>query len=180
LQKETNSIILKLGLAFFPLTLFIFLPYDFQQKVHLDTILLISIGSISLYLSLKKLSDVNTASSWTKTRGKLLYQKVKCDNPHAQKMVRSYYPYLKYSYEVRGKTYTSDKVAFYRELHDTEYETIKYIKTISQPFLNVYFNPRQHNASVIAPNLPLHRKIFWYFFVLLGVSSIFIGLYILF
>ena len=179
LQKETSSIIVKLGIALLPLTLLIFLPYEFQQKIHFDIIILIGIGIISLYLSLKKLSNVNKALKWNKTRGRLLYQKVKCDNPHAQEMVRSYYPFIKYEYEVKGKIYTSENVAFYRELNDTKDETEEYIKTISQPFLNVYFNPNAYEESILVPNLPLHRKIFWYFFVLLGTSSIFIGLAIL-
>ena len=179
MQKETVSIIAKGVLALFPLTLLIFLPYEFQQKIHFDIIIVIGIGVISLYLSLKKLSNVNKALKWNKTRGKVLYQKVKCDNPHAQEMARSYYPYIKYEYEVKGTIFTSDNVAFYRELNDTIDKTEEYIKTISQPFLNVYFNPNAYEESVLVPNLPLHRKVFWCFFVLLGISSIFIGLSIL-
>ena len=179
MQKETSSIIVKIGIALLPLTLIIFLPYEFQQKIHFDIFVLIIIGVISLYLSLKKLSSVNRALKWNKIRGTLVYQKVKCDNPHAQEMVRSYYPYIKYEYEVKGKLYTSDNVAFYRELNDTKDETQEYIKTLSQPFLNVYFNPNKFEESVLVPSLPLHRKIFWYFFVLFGISSIFIGLSIL-
>ncbi len=179
MQKETRLLIVKIFVALLPLTLLIFLPYEFQQIIHFDIIVLMLIGIITLYLSVKKLSDVNKALKWNRTEGRLLYQKVKCDNPHAQEMARSYYPYIKYEYEVKGKIYTSDNVAYYRELNDTISETEEYIKTISQPILNVYFNPNEHGESVLVPNLPLHRKIFWYFFVLLGTSSIFIGLFIL-
>ena len=115
-----------------------------------------------------------------------VYQKIGIDNPHTQTvynsngddLARLYFPYIKYSYIVNGKTYISDNVAFYRELKNDENNIKSLIKEIIEPTLTVYYNPLDSEKSTLIPNFPLHRKIFWYFIMTIGLSSIIIGLLI--
>ena len=160
----------------FGIVLFAFL-FHFSYGTSLqNTFIPFVLGIALIYFSAKKITHFNLIQKWKNTDGTLLYKKVAIDNPYAREMVWSYFPYIKYSFNVKGRTYTSDHVAYYRELKSKPEQIENFISELTEPNLTVYYNPQNPNESVLIPNMPLHRKIFWYFFLLIGISSLIISL----
>lgn len=160
----------------FGLVLFAFLFQFFYGTTLLNTFIPFILGIALIYYSVKKLTLFNLSQKWENTEGTLLYKKVAIDNPYAREMVWSYFPYIKYSFNVKGRTYTSDHVAYYRELKSKPEQIETFISKLSEPNLIVYYNPQNPNESVLIPDMPLHRKIFWYFFLLIGIIALVIFL----
>jgi len=144
-----------------------------------NTLIPFILGLVFVYFSIKKILLFNLSKKWKNTEGEVLYTKVAIDNPYAREMVWSYFPYIKYSFNVKGRIYTSDHVAYYRELRSRPQQIETFLSNLSEPNLTVYYNPQNPKESVLIPDMPLHRKLFWYFFLFIGISSLtisFIGL----
>lgn len=160
----------------FGLVLFAFLFQFSYGTVLQNTFIPLILGIALIYYSAKKLTLFNLSQKWENTEGTLLYKKAAIDNPYARELVWSYFPYIKYSFNVKGRTYTSDHVAYYRELKNKPEQIETFISELSEPSLTVYYNPQNPNESVLIPDMPLHRKLFWYFFLLIGIIALTISL----
>ncbi|MBN2892325.1 MAG: DUF3592 domain-containing protein [Bacteroidales bacterium] len=170
---DDRSVVWKVGIIVLFSPLFIFLPHDSILK---DVIFPLFVGMGLLYISINKMRRFNLVTKWKITDGELLNKKVAIDNPYAREFVRSYFPYIKYSYPVHGKTYISDSVAHYRELKSSEQEIEKLMDKMTASGLKVYFNPNRPEESVLIANIPLHRKLFWLFIFFLGCTALSVGL----
>jgi hypothetical protein len=166
---DDKSLIWKIVLLFVPLSMLVFFPNCFEEC---SKVFLFIVGFVLIFLSAKKLLRSDVRKSWYKTQGEVLYHKAAIDNPYASEHVRSYFPYIRYSYKVKNRLYKSDKVAEYRELKDYPEEIEYLINSISRPELNVYYNPKKPDQSLLIPNLPLHRLIYWIFLVMIGIGSL--------
>jgi len=141
-----------------------------------DKLVPLILGIVLILMSLRRLFKSSLQDRWKMTDGTLLYRKVAIDNPQARKMVWSYYPYIRYSYKVNTRVFSSDHVAYYRELRSKPEDIEKLIDDLTAS-LKVYYNPQNPKESVLIANLPLRRKIFWYFFLLIGLFSFYIGIH---
>ena len=173
--------ILILGTLFFIMVVLI----PFAPNLS-NIIIPFGIGIPLLIISFKRWQQFDVTNKWIQTNGKLLYRKVAIDNPNTQAvydsnghdLARLYFPYIKYSYEIKGKTHTSENVAFYRELKGNKDDINSLITKLVEPHLIVYYNPLKVEESTLIPKFPLHRKIFWYFIMSIGLTSVIIGLLI--
>jgi len=159
----------------FAMILLLVMPLHGQEKYKIWELILFLIGLGLVFIAVKKLHILHQASSWEKTEAKVLHTEVKIDNPMAREFVWSYYPYIRYQYYVNRREYISDHVAFYRELRDNRSDVERYIKQLIKLRLYIYYDPRDPQKSIIVKTLPFSRKMFWYFFMLLGIGSIYIG-----
>jgi len=116
-SEKDKSIIWKLPLLLLPLLVLFYLSYNNYIS---DVIFPFTIAIALIYVSFKKIQNFDLSKKWKTCQGTLLYTRVGVDNPYAQELVRSYYPYIKYSYIVKKNTYISEKVGHYRELRSSK------------------------------------------------------------
>ena len=171
-SEKDKSIIWKLPLLLLPLLVLFYLPYNNYIS---DVIFPFTIAIALIYVSFKKIQNFDLSKKWKTCQGTLLYTRVGVDNPYAQELVRSYYPYIKYSYIVKKNTYISEKVGHYRELRSSKEEIEKLIDQLTSSGVQVYYNPHKVTQSVLLPIMPLHRRIFWIFLLLLGLVALLIS-----
>lgn len=173
-SHDDRSIAWKIPLIFIPVFAMLLFPVNTTEVFSL---ILSVAGGIMVYISVIRIDQFKLSHRWKKIEGKLLHKKVVIDNPYAERdYVKSYFPYMKYSYSVEGRVYVSDKVANYRELRDFPEEIEEMMESLSIPDLIVYFNPKKPSESLLIPDLPVHRKIFWIFIFLLGLVLLTVGL----
>lgn len=176
----------KIAIAIFTSAFFIiFVIIPFASDIS-DILIPIGIGIPFVIISFIRWKQFDISKQWKQTMGKVIYTKIGIDNPHTQAvynsngddLARLYFPHIKYSYEVEGKKYISENVAFYRELKTRKKAIKLFIQDLVEPTLIVYYNPKCRNESTLIAKFPLHRRIFWYFIMSIGLTSIIIGLII--
>ena len=184
-KNINNNSLPKTAIAIFAAAFFImFIIVPFTP--NFSSIIPLGIGIPLVIISFVRWNQFDVTKKWNQTTGKVIYQKIGIENPHTEAiytssghdLARLYFPYIKYSYEIKGKTYISDNIAFYRELKNDENDIKSLIKEITEPILTVYYDPVYIEKSTLIPKFPLHRKIFWYFIMSIGLSAIIIGLLI--
>jgi len=170
---DDKSMVWKVPLIILPFMALLLIPGDLETVLQIISFI---VGIFMIYISTQKIFQFKLSGSWKTVEGELLYSKVAIDNPYARDLLKSYFPYMKYSYTVGRKTYFSDKVANYRELRDYPEEIEEMITQMTTPKLTVYYNPKNPEKSLLIADMPLHRKLFWIFMLLMGVGAFWAGL----
>ncbi len=138
-SADDKSIIWKIPLITIFFMILLLFPMDLEIVLQ---IILFVVGIFMTLISIRKIQQFKLSNTWKTAEGELLYKKVAKDNPYAADRATSYFPYMKYSYQVGRKTYISDTVANYRELRDFPEEIDELMERMSSSALKVYYNPK--------------------------------------
>ena len=130
------------------------------------------IGAASGFFFVWSLVKQNAIRKWAFTQGKALESRLNIVSGD------SFEPYVKYSYAVKGKNYTNDKISPVNYLTEEENAA----KKVLSPYwadapVNVYFDPNDPSRSVLKPKNSLWIHIFWAFFTAFFIAAGFVALY---
>lgn len=142
--------------------------------------MLLLIGAIFMYKSLKIRVISNKAKLWPTTRGSVTSCEVKEDilRSSTGSIVNVYYVEISYDYQVNGVSFTGNRITFGSPHYD--YQTASLIKEHfnAGKEINVYYNQNLPDESVLVPysRHALRSMIPGIFFLAAGIVSLVIML----
>jgi len=143
-------------------------------KRYVYAALFLIAGGIALWMAFYVGGEIKTKGDWPTVPGKILERRV--GEPLGKG--RNYIPYVKYTYEVGGKSFTNDQVYLIKRTGNLADEVQKLVDGLPDP-VPVHYNPANPADSYLIVN-PVGTKwilvAFGALALLLGLGSLLVAL----